>query len=625
MAGGNAVMTAPATATAIADDLHQRRASAIAQQDTVVATAAPRAVLACPGAGKTRTIVERHCTTPRNQPTGRAITSFTKVAAAQIRARAHELNRPDLLQHPNAIMTLDGFFWRFLVRPFLPPPDTANQRPFRRLESWRDAPRQLRQIEYWSDKTRQQFDLADFQFRYPGGNSAPIATLTGSPRFEGGRRHLSDDQIAAVCRLAEQRRTELANTHRLFTGEEVRRQAGVNLATRKELLAHTLPTRFTELIIDEAQDCSDVDVDILQGIQLLGLPTLIIGDPDQAIYGFRNPGPPAITRLLHHAETIELTGNWRSSTTICHLAATLRTDPHRHVPDNALADHHDSDLPVHLIALNKGKELAAFDTIATNADIAPADRLILAHGAATLPGLGGRARRPPSNPVESLIWAVGVLRQPPSDQRTRALAEQTLQATLVRYWMPDADSTAASDRHAVYGIDPHHLRRLAATALHELPELSLPAADWCAAARRTFDTLPPTPGRTTPAGIAITSPRGKGTKPASAVAKLPATPRGLPTTRADTVHQVKGEEADAVLMLVPDEDRTTRMLTLWIEGIARPTHTNSTSPDTAEALRVLYVAVTRAQRLVALALPAAHIPEVARHLTNRNVPINVTA
>ncbi|MDG9675854.1 hypothetical protein [Micromonospora sp. DH14] len=57
MAGGNTIMTAPATA--IADDLHQRRASAIAQQDTVVATTAPRAVLACPGAGKTRTIVGR--------------------------------------------------------------------------------------------------------------------------------------------------------------------------------------------------------------------------------------------------------------------------------------------------------------------------------------------------------------------------------------------------------------------------------------------------------------------------------------------------------------------------------------------------------------------------------------
>ncbi|MER7332945.1 MULTISPECIES: UvrD-helicase domain-containing protein [unclassified Micromonospora] len=107
-------MTTPSTALSRIADLHRQREIAAAQQDAVVAATAPRAVVACPGAGKTRTIVNRHCATPRNQPIGRAITSFTKVAAAQLRSRAHELGRPDLLQHPHAIMTLDGFFWRFL-------------------------------------------------------------------------------------------------------------------------------------------------------------------------------------------------------------------------------------------------------------------------------------------------------------------------------------------------------------------------------------------------------------------------------------------------------------------------------------------------------------------------------
>jgi hypothetical protein len=393
-------MTALSATLPTRDDLHRHRAMAAVQQDAVLTAAAPRAVVACPGAGKTRTIVNRHCATPRNQPHGRAIVSFTKVAAAQIRARAHELGRPDLLQHPHAIMTLDGFFWRFLVRPFLPTPDDANPRPFRRLESWRDAPRRLRQIDYLADSgKRHTFDLADFQFRYEGQRAAPVATLTGRPRSEGGRRHLSDAQIAAACRLAEQQRTQLANQYRLFTGEETRRAADRNLAERAHILGQTLPARFGELIVDEAQDCSDIDVNLLLAIQELGLATLVICDPDQAIYGFRNPGPPAADRLIGHTETIALTGNWRSSAAVCRLAATMRADPHRRTPDTALADHHDLDIPVHLIPLDGGKELSTFEDIAARAGIPPGERLILAHAALTLPSAGADRRRPPANPT----------------------------------------------------------------------------------------------------------------------------------------------------------------------------------------------------------------------------------
>ncbi|MEV0569157.1 UvrD-helicase domain-containing protein [Dactylosporangium sp. NPDC050588] len=621
-------MTTASTASTLGEDLRRHRAIAAAQQDAVVTATAPCAVVACPGAGKTRTIVNRHCATPRNQPIGRAIASFTKVAAAQIRARAHELGRPDLLQHPHAIMTLDGFFWRFLVRPFLPPPDEANPRPFRRLESWRDAPRQLRQIDYLPDPSKPQqrytFDLADFQFRYPGQLSAPVATLTGRARSDGSRRHLSDEQIKQVCRLAEQRRSQLANEHRMFTGEETRRVADRYLNLHADLLGQMLSARFSELVVDEAQDCSDVDVNLLLAIQTMGLPTLVIGDPDQAIYGFRNPGPPAIKRLLGKLDTIELTGNWRSSTTVCRLAATMRADPQCRPADTALADHHDLDLPVHLIPLDGGKELETFDVIATQAGIPPTGRLVLAHAAGTLPGAGTDPRRPPANPTSALAWAVATLRQTMPDQRTRSLAEQILQAAVVRHWMLDADTTTAADRFSVYGIDPHHLRRLAARALDELPDLSIPAAEWCAAARRVLNTLRPLPSSAAPAGTSLTCPRGKARKSAASLAGVPTGAIPNQAIRTDTVHQVKGEETDAVLMLLPDDERTTHLLSTWTAGaVPAPTGPAPTEHETAESLRVLYVAVTRARRLAALALPARHLAATAEYLAGRHVPTQI--
>ncbi|MER7335991.1 MULTISPECIES: UvrD-helicase domain-containing protein, partial [unclassified Micromonospora] len=518
---------------------------------------------------------------------------------------------------------------RPLVRPFLPAPVDANHRTFRRLESWRDAPRQLRQIDYLPDpaepRQRHTFDLADFQFRYPGTFAAPVATLTGRARSEGGRRHLSDEQITAVCRLAEQQRTRLANDYRLFTGEETRRAADRNLANHARLLKQTLPARFSELIVDEAQDCSAIDVNLLLAIQELGLPTLVIADPDQAIYGFRNPGPPAINRLLDQMETVELTGNWRSSTAVCRLAATMRTTPRRRTPDRPLADHHDVELPIHLIPFDGGMELSTFDDIATRAGIPPTRRLVLAHAAATLPGAGADPRRPPANPTSALAWAVAMLRQTAPDQRSQALAERILQAGLLRYWMPGADTTAATDLRSAYGIDPHHLRRLAARALDELPDLALPAAEWCAAARRVLNTLNPLPGSGPPSGKTLTCPQGKGTKSAASLAGVPTMSISRPAVRADTVHQVKGEEADAVLMLLPDDERTAHLLTAWTAGaVPAPAGPAPAVHETAEALRVLYVAVTRARRLAAIALPARHIAATAQHLRILEVPTNVT-
>jgi DNA helicase II / ATP-dependent DNA helicase PcrA len=613
----------------VAKALDLQRSRAIEQQAAVVAAEAPRAVIACPGAGKTRTIIDRHCASAKGQPAGRAIVSFTKVAAAQIRKRAHELGRSDLLEHPHAIMTLDGFFWRFLVRPFLPSPTTANPRTFRRLESWRDAPRALRQFEFFPDPDdptrRLTFDLAEFQFQYTVNGPAPVATLTGLERVERGRKRLSDAQIARVCKSAERVRTKLANENGLFTGEETRRAASSFLTTHADLLANLLPRRFSELVVDEAQDCSDTDIDLLLRVSTLGLPLLVIADPDQAIYGFRTQGAPAISRLVATANTIELSGNWRSSSIVCGLAATMRADPARRVPDVALADHHDVGPPVYLIAHDGGAEVATFHALAAGAHIPSAERLILAHAAATLPGVG-TARRPPANSSAALVWAVGILRQASADQRTRVLADQTIQAAIVRYWLPDADQASAADHQKTYGVDRWHLRRLSAQALDQLPDTSMPMAEWCIAAREVLKRLRPLSHLDKPQGTTVATPPGAGNRKAASLAGLPKASSYNGGGRTDTVHQVKGDEADAVLMLLPDDERTTRLLSHWTAGsVARADALpDATIDDSAEALRVLYVAVTRARRLIALALPSQHIPALARHLSGLGIPVETS-
>ena len=96
------------------------RAQARAAQQLVITADPPFAVIACPGAGKTRVIVDRHLTRAVPVRQGRAITSFTRVAASEINRRCMTADRLDLTGHPHFIGTLDTFLWQHLVRPFLP-------------------------------------------------------------------------------------------------------------------------------------------------------------------------------------------------------------------------------------------------------------------------------------------------------------------------------------------------------------------------------------------------------------------------------------------------------------------------------------------------------------------------
>ncbi|MEU4161722.1 UvrD-helicase domain-containing protein [Actinoplanes sp. NPDC026670] len=596
-----------------AGGLQRRRDAAEAAQHHLITAVAPLSVIACPGAGKTRTIVDRHCATPAGQPVGRAIASFTRVAATEVRRRATALGRTDLLQHPHVITTLDGFFWRFLVRPFLLRDDS---RPaFRHIETWRDAPPELRRIDLTlSQGKRARFDLAEFDFRYPGGDDAPVASLPGRHRYADGRHRLSDAQIDRVCRLAETRRHQLANNHHLLTGEEVRKRATFYLRKHRQQLARTLPARFTELVIDEAQDCSDVDVDLIEQIGALGLPVLTIGDPDQAIYSFRSDGTPACSRLFTTGTTITLSGNWRSSTTICRLAATLRTGPARGT-DTALADHHDSAHPVWLLPRHQNTELAAFAALADAAGIPAGDRFILAHDSRALPGTTANTRRPPTGHTEALIWAVTVLRRRTPDQRARDIADKTLRAELLRFWFTAAGTATERDNLDRFGIDTHHLTRLAAQVLTDLPDLGMPAADWCTQARDLLTTLRPPSAIPAPKGQ-LSAPSGKGSRKASSLARLGAAAGTADDTRTGTIHSVKGEQADAVMVLFPDDDRATQLITRWATG--------SPAPGTEESMRVLYVAVTRARHLAALALPPALIPDLQQKLEGHGIAVKTS-
>jgi len=562
-------------------DLAAARAQALAAQQQVITASPPFATMACPGAGKTRVIVERHLARPVPARQGRAVTAFTRVAAAEVSRRCAAAGRLDLTGHPHFVGTLDTFIWLHLVRPFLPA-----DRAWQRLDSWRDAP--ARSAEFTCG---QAYDLADADFSYDPATSRWQVRPVGITARRG--------QLPAGWGWHANRTRANLERAGYVTGAELRAHACRNLADCGARIGGLLTAKYAELVVDEAQDCSAADLYILHQLHEAGLPLVVVADPDQAIYGFRGAGAETLIRLADRLGRRDLTHNWRSTTTICRVAATLRSGPAVRAADTAVADHHDAPHPVLLCTgANRDTITSDFIDYAAALGIMPSDCLVVAHAQASLPKTYAGAATPPSQKAAALAWAAGIITEyPAAPVRVRNRARDILARTVLRWWYADADERTPAECLAAHSIDPAAFERLVHRITAALPSLDQPMRTWAPAAAGVLSRHPPADGSSRTGSRLVCG--GQADRVARIAAKLPPAAAASARPRLNTIHQVKGDQAEAVLVLMPASAVTDRTLTAWLAGTA-------SEPEVVEALRVVYVGVTRARRLLGLAVPASH-------------------
>ncbi|WP_017557075.1 UvrD-helicase domain-containing protein [Nocardiopsis baichengensis] len=611
--------------TAVDDGLDVLRAEALEEQRRAIAVdtrpGEPVYLEACPGAGKTRVIVERHLTRPLSPRTGRAVVSFTRVAGAEIRRRCEAAERPDLVGPPHFVGTLDTFIWRHLVRPHLPRPATDG-RTWKRLESWWEHPA----------ARNGAVTLDDFRFDLDGWTGLHIGRAHLVKSLGAGEGGPSQGVLEA---WASSTLLELYGQG-YITGDLLRDMALKNLETAGtgERIADLLTARFGELIVDEAQDCSAPDEGILARLAAAGLPMLLVRDPDQAIYAFREArwpdrGTRATRGALPPGDTVRLTSNWRSSQVVCDLAATLRTGGR--APDSAVGAACGAAAPVLLIEVGRGRKqdaVAAFAEKAERLGIVPGERAILAYNRRTLPsGQVGAGPLPKGRAVLArLAWATAVLRAPSAPKRQCAQAWTVLEEAVLEYWLGGC-GLPVSEAAEGQGVDGGALRRSAARVLAALPPLTVTAQEWKSGALTAFNRNPPADGLSAPHVPTWRCPSPK-SGPIWEVADLPGAQYVTgAVARVCSVHDMKGEEADAVLVFVPqrrspagDGPARTHIVDMWTSAPS-PGNPRTLSPDDAETLRVYYVAVTRARRLLALALPPRELGRMRTFLEARGIPV----
>ncbi|GGR82585.1 hypothetical protein ADL01_23640 [Streptomyces sp. NRRL WC-3618] len=572
------------------------RAGALTQQQAAVAVTAPAFVPACPGAGKTHVITSRHLQSPRRLlRQGRALISFTRVARDQMARRCRQAGRADLVQAPHFIGTLDSFLWEFLVKP-----RRAAEPVPRLLESWASIKAPVEGVD-------REISLHRFPMTLDP-SPIPAREAVAWDKLDYDTRQLIE---ASACSQQTWQEKIFATRKAwceqgYFTGHEARVLALWNLRNPEAATALLGPlrSRFAEVVVDEAQDCSAADLAILQLLHDAGVPLVLVGDPDQAIYAWRGAEPQALhafaARLSPTAHP--LTGNWRSSPVICRLAATLRTG--QRPPDTSVV-RDDDDIPVlllpiqfatsgsrHLHAPTGTGIVDAFRTLAEEYTVPAENCLVTAYKYATLPGI--TREKPNTNTITSLAWARTVAHTPDAsgDDLTRACTIAV--RVLFGYWYPG--ETGGPDRiMATHRLSAGQVNRTAFAFLHSLPP---PHREWAPQVWQAMKAWPALPGA---------APQGSKGRPAGKpTISRPQAATGL---RTNTVHQLKGDQADGVLLLLPDAGSVQRWATA--------------DPATDEVLRIWYVAVTRARRLAAVALPEQETDALARLLTERQVPVRV--
>ena len=291
-----------------------------AQREAVTAPPGHYLVLAGAGSGKTRVLTHRIAwlnEVYRVPAHGIFAVTFTNKAAGEMRARADALLRNG--SRGLWIGTFHGLAHRLLRMHWA---DAKLPEGFQVL----DSDDQLRLVK----RVVQQLELDEARFP-----PRQIAWWINAQKDEGRRpQHIqkgADEwgDVMLRCYALYQERCDRAG---LVDFAELLLRAHELLRDQPALLAH-YRHRFGELLIDEFQDTNSIQYAFVRVLAGDTGRVFVVGDDDQAIYGWRGAKVENVQKFLHDypgAQTFRLEQNYRSSANILDAAnAVIAHNPAR--------------------------------------------------------------------------------------------------------------------------------------------------------------------------------------------------------------------------------------------------------------------------------------------------------
>lgn len=266
---------------------------------------------ACPGSGKTFVVgkkLQKYLETWPYAYRGIAVLSFTNVASEEILRQTEVLSmdKTQNIRFPHFIGTIDSFINNLIFLRFGYLMMQAENRK---------RPRVI--YEYFG------------QLLYPKKECYSNNCVNNLNWF-----HWSDDQLLKngqpiSCGVSSPKPCVSLKKAMLQKGLATQREVpALSLLLLKKYpeIAQEIAHRFPVIIVDEAQDTSREQMEILEILAEQGLDTLVmVGDPDQAIYEWRDATPEYFQAKFCDTQwkTLYLTANFRSSQHICNATANF--------------------------------------------------------------------------------------------------------------------------------------------------------------------------------------------------------------------------------------------------------------------------------------------------------------
>ena len=280
------------------------------QRAAVTTTAADAVVIAGPGSGKTRVLVARVLELIRRgaAPESIVIITYTNAAADEIRARLN-IEKPDM---PFGYCgTLHGYALRLLERY------GGQIRWFTTNIVVMDEERAEAAFEEYAKALGFKGTKAALET-----SRRSLMDRAGLPQFVGVKPQGADLVVASWF-------ANMLTTGAFDFDGILYWGVGLLRSTRR---IQNVPSHPVNLLVDEAQDMANIDALFYAALPCIS--RFVVGDPDQAIFGFRGGNPSHVIGYANSPEwaTFKLEGNYRCGSDICEVANILIRHSAKRVP-----------------------------------------------------------------------------------------------------------------------------------------------------------------------------------------------------------------------------------------------------------------------------------------------------
>lgn len=568
---------------------------------------------ACPGSGKTTSIVKKlltvshYCEEHYGKHTGFACLSFTNKACAELKQKYMELH-DERLVFPNEVLTIDSFIMQYVVLPFWYLCDACKKKPIVVNEA-----SILDRIYYNNiliNNKWQQYPIMTLRtFASLMHRKNPSLISKDKAGFKWNHKTITDENEIAYCTAAF--------TYRLEKGFITSSDAlwiACDILDHHQDVAKALVARFPYIIVDEAQDNSELHFEFFKLLKRAGLQNIeFVGDICQSIYGFNNAKPELLQSMMAEGvwNVLPLSECRRSNQRIINLYSKLKSSD---VPTITSHDVEDKGIPIVVYKYddeNVRDVIRDFNKICKDNKLST--KMILARGVDKCKTLAGVKdvdfKYWKSELPYLLIDAVLALESSDMDYAFRKM----------RLVLSDllTDNSHDAKRQFIHEIE-HDIDWNAKIFefLKKVPPLSLSFKEWSNQTCSLLQTYWGLENR--PEFIPYQKKVGYTLKE---MADVPveqyhqSNDNGSEYYKSvDTIHAVKGATLDAVLLFMSADSRG--------QSISLKDFPSSPVSVMTESQRMIYVACSRARQFLALAVPRSITDEkIRRALTGVDIDI----